>query len=120
MAAGGWFALYSYYRETGEKEILHYLTGWFDSKLDGAFLQKNVNTMCPMLTLSYLAEEIGRTDYLKLCREWHSADPDFSLTHAADSFAMNTKSLSRIFKEEIGENFVDYWPGCGWTRPSAC
>lgn len=38
----------------------------------------------------------------------HYADPDFSLTHAADSFAMNTKSLSRIFKEEIGENFVDY------------
>lgn len=38
----------------------------------------------------------------------HYADPDFSLTHAADSFAMNTKALSRIFKEEIGENFVDY------------
>ncbi|MEK5029982.1 helix-turn-helix domain-containing protein [Paenibacillus sp. FSL R7-0302] len=36
------------------------------------------------------------------------ADPDFSLTHVADSFAMNTKTVSRIFKEEIGENFVDY------------
>ena len=36
------------------------------------------------------------------------ADPDFSLTHVADNFAMNTKTVSRIFKEEIGENFVDY------------
>lgn len=31
----GLFALYSYYRETADEEILHYLTGWFDSKLDG-------------------------------------------------------------------------------------
>lgn len=30
------------------------------------------------------------------------------MTHAADSLAVNTKALSRIFKEEIGENFVDY------------
>jgi unsaturated rhamnogalacturonyl hydrolase len=66
----GLFALYSYYRETGDEEILHYLTGWFDSKLDGGLPVKNVNTMCPMLTLSYLAEETGRADYLKLCREW--------------------------------------------------
>lgn len=31
----GLFALYSYYRENGKEEILQYLTGWFDSKLDG-------------------------------------------------------------------------------------
>lgn len=56
----GLFALSSYYRETGEKEILHCLTGWFDSKLDGGIPVKNVNTMCPLLTLSYLVEETGR------------------------------------------------------------
>lgn len=38
----------------------------------------------------------------------HYANPDFSLTHVSETFEMNTKTLSRIFKEELGENFVDY------------
>ncbi|OKP98748.1 glycoside hydrolase family 88 protein [Paenibacillus sp. P46E] len=50
------FALYSYYRETGDEGIMENLTRWFDSKLDGGIPAKNVNTMCPMLTLSYLAK----------------------------------------------------------------
>jgi len=40
--------------------------------------------------------------------EAHHASPDLSLNHLSDEFRINTKTLSRIFKEEIGENFVDY------------
>ncbi|WP_246096511.1 glycoside hydrolase family 88/105 protein [Paenibacillus sinopodophylli] len=65
------FSLYLYYKETGKQEILDYLCGWFDRQLDGGELPpKNVNTMCPMLTLSCLHEETGNERYLKLCREW--------------------------------------------------
>jgi len=38
----------------------------------------------------------------------HYGDPDFSLTHISEAFDGNAKTISRIFKEEIGEKFVDY------------
>ncbi|WP_172197258.1 glycoside hydrolase family 88/105 protein [Saccharibacillus qingshengii] len=66
----GLFALHGYYRETGDKETLRFLTDWFDARIQEGLPDKNVNTMCPMLTLTYLAEETGRPDYLDLCREW--------------------------------------------------
>ncbi|MDO3412552.1 glycoside hydrolase family 88 protein [Saccharibacillus sp. CPCC 101409] len=66
----GLFALYGYYRETGDGAVLRFLTDWFDARIAEGLPSKNVNTMCPMLTLTYLAEETGRPDYLDLCREW--------------------------------------------------
>ncbi|CAM3629302.1 MULTISPECIES: helix-turn-helix domain-containing protein [Saccharibacillus] len=38
----------------------------------------------------------------------HYGDPDFSLTQISEAFGGNAKTISRIFKEEIGEKFVDY------------
>ncbi|MGO4273847.1 glycoside hydrolase family 88 protein, partial [Paenibacillus sp. TAF58] len=51
----GLFALYSYYKETGKLEIRDELIQWFDKRIEEGLPDKNVNTMCPMLTLSYLA-----------------------------------------------------------------
>jgi unsaturated rhamnogalacturonyl hydrolase len=64
------FAMYNYYRETGDKKILDYLVHWFDHQIAGGLPCKNVNTMCPMLTLSCLYEETGNPEYLPLLREW--------------------------------------------------
>jgi two-component system response regulator YesN len=36
------------------------------------------------------------------------ADPDLSLNHLADKFNLSTRYLSKLFKEEFGEKFVDY------------
>ncbi|OPH49036.1 glycosyl hydrolase family 88 [Paenibacillus ferrarius] len=66
----GLFALYSYYKETGKREIRDELIQWFDRRIAEGLPEKNVNTMCPMLTLSYLAEETGNPQYLELCQEW--------------------------------------------------
>ncbi|MDF2924601.1 MAG: hypothetical protein K0R57_3515 [Paenibacillaceae bacterium] len=38
----------------------------------------------------------------------HFRDPDLSLTQISEAFDINLKTLSRIFKEEFGEKFVDY------------
>ncbi|MEJ8305045.1 helix-turn-helix transcriptional regulator [Saccharibacillus sacchari] len=38
----------------------------------------------------------------------HYGDPDFSLTQISEAFDGNAKTISRIFKEELGEKFVDY------------
>ncbi|MBP1993421.1 helix-turn-helix domain-containing protein [Paenibacillus eucommiae] len=40
--------------------------------------------------------------------EAHFANPDLSLEHLNDEFHLNIKTLSRLFKEEFGEKFVDY------------
>ncbi|WP_217595128.1 glycoside hydrolase family 105 protein [Cohnella sp. GbtcB17] len=66
----GLFSLYLYYKETGDRDLLNYLTSWFDRHLERGLPGKNVNTMCPLLTLSYLYEETGKPDYLKVCEEW--------------------------------------------------
>lgn len=66
----GLFALYSYYKETGNLEIREELAQWFDKRIAEGLPDKNVNTMCPMLTLSYLAEETGNPTYIELCKEW--------------------------------------------------
>ncbi|CAH1202032.1 Unsaturated rhamnogalacturonyl hydrolase YesR [Paenibacillus allorhizoplanae] len=66
----GLFALYSYYKETGNLAIRDELIQWFDKRIAEGLPDKNVNTMCPMLTLSYLAEETGNPTYVALCKEW--------------------------------------------------
>jgi unsaturated rhamnogalacturonyl hydrolase len=86
----GLFSLYLYYKETGNKEILDYLTSWFNRHIERGLPEKNVNTMCPLLTLSYLYEETGDTGYLHICEEWASyaavkmpRTPEFGITHTA-------------------------------------
>ncbi|WNQ13903.1 glycoside hydrolase family 88 protein [Paenibacillus aurantius] len=86
----GLFSLYRYYLETGNESILSYLTGWFDARLKEGLPAKNVNTMCPLLTLSYLYDLTGNPDYLRICEEWASYAADemprtmeFGITHNA-------------------------------------
>ncbi|BBH20285.1 hypothetical protein Back11_16300 [Paenibacillus baekrokdamisoli] len=40
--------------------------------------------------------------------EEHYANPDLSLLHLSEEFHVHMKSISRLFKEEIGENFIDH------------
>ncbi|MFA9558260.1 glycoside hydrolase family 105 protein [Evansella sp. AB-rgal1] len=66
----GLFGLYLYYKKSGNKEIFNYLEGWFERRFQEGLPGKNVNTMCPMLTLTYLYEETENEHYLDLCKEW--------------------------------------------------
>ncbi|RXZ76632.1 glycoside hydrolase family 105 protein [Paenibacillaceae bacterium] len=84
----GLFSLYLHYKETGDKAILNYLTDWFDSRIREGLPGKNVNTMCPLLTLSYLIEETPNEVYMDICREWaaYAANemprtPEAGITH---------------------------------------
>lgn len=63
------FAMYQYYRIQGDSELLTYLEAWFDNHIRKGFPPKDVNNMCPMLTMAYLYEE-GRKDYLPYLEEW--------------------------------------------------
>ena len=64
------FGLYEYYRDSKEERVLSYLLSWFDEHMAKEPPMKNINSCCPLLTLSYLCELTGRQDYLALCKEW--------------------------------------------------
>ena len=64
------FGIYSYYRQTGDQDAKTYLTQWFDKHIAQGLPGKNINSMCPCLTLSYLWEETGKESYLAICCEW--------------------------------------------------
>lgn len=64
------FGLYRTWRETGNDRLLAYIEEWFETRIGEGLPEKNVNTMCPMLTLTYLCELRGRERDIKLCEEW--------------------------------------------------
>lgn len=64
------FGLYEYYRDSGEQAVLNYLLDWFDKHIAEGGIPKNVNSMSPFLTLSYLYEITGKAQYLEMCKEW--------------------------------------------------
>lgn len=43
--------------------------------------------------------------------EENFANPDLSLDHLSDKFLMHAKNISKLFKEEFGENFVEFLIG---------
>ena len=64
------FGLYHLYRDMKKQEILDYLLSWFRDHMKEGLPKKNINTMCPMLTLTYLYEETGDEAFWMLCNEW--------------------------------------------------
>ena len=66
------FALYLHARQTNDKTLMNYLYGWFDAWIEKGLPGKNINSMAPLLTLSFLYEDTKKESYLKICEEWLS------------------------------------------------
>ena len=66
----GLFGLWKLYEKTGKKEYLDILTNYYDQRIKEGLPGKNVNTMAPILALSFLAEHLHRQDYMDVCIEW--------------------------------------------------
>ncbi|WP_462409014.1 beta-galactosidase BglB [Neobacillus sp. Marseille-QA0830] len=66
----GLYGMQKYYAETGKQEVLDFLIDWFDNNIRKGLPAKNVNTMCPLLTLTYVYEYTKQDIYLDICKEW--------------------------------------------------
>ena len=64
------FAMYQYYRESGDRAVLEYLKNWFDRQIAKGLPSQNINTTCPMLTLACIYEEERDEKYLPLLQQW--------------------------------------------------
>ncbi|UVI32638.1 helix-turn-helix domain-containing protein [Paenibacillus spongiae] len=61
--------------------------------------------------MAVLREERQYHSSMKKVREYierHYANPELSLDYLSDQFSINAKYLSQLFKDEFGENFLDF------------
>lgn len=61
------YGLYLYYDKTKDEDVYNYLTDWFDKQIEKGEPSWNVNSLSPLLTLSYLYEISGKQKYLEMC-----------------------------------------------------
>lgn len=65
----GLYGIWLAYKKTGEKRYLDFLTGWAERHLQEAYKQITVNSVAPLLTVSYLYEETKNAEYIKVCTD---------------------------------------------------
>lgn len=66
----GLFGIWKVYKMTEKKEYLEILTNYYDRQLAIGLPSKNVNTVTPLLAMSYIAEDQSNDEYLAVCKEW--------------------------------------------------
>lgn len=69
----GLYGIYQYYQQTGDRAMEAIIDDWFSQQLAQGTPTKNVNTVCPFLTLAYRYEETRNPawrPYLERWAEW--------------------------------------------------
>lgn len=66
----GLYGIYKQYVYNGDESILDYLEQWYDSRIAFGLPQKTVNTVAPLLTLSFLYERRPKEAYRTIMMEW--------------------------------------------------
>ncbi len=66
----GLYGIYQYYRQTGNERMCSIVDDWFSARLEEGTPTKNVNTMCPFLTLAYRYEETRDPRWLPYLERW--------------------------------------------------
>ncbi|NDL61584.1 beta-galactosidase BglB [Acerihabitans arboris] len=69
----GLYGIYQYYQQTGDDRMRAIIDDWFAARLAEGTPTKNVNTVCPLLTLAYRYEDTGNPawrPYLERWAEW--------------------------------------------------
>lgn len=66
----GLYGIYKNYRITKNENALKVVNEWFEARMKEGAPPKNVNTMAPLLTMSYLYEDTKDTKYLAYLEQW--------------------------------------------------
>ena len=66
----GLYGLYKIYEFTQDEHYLDMIEDWFADRIGIGLPDKNVNTVCPLLTMAYLHEIRPRDKYKKIMDEW--------------------------------------------------
>ena len=66
----GLYALWELFRNTNDAKCLDLLIAYYDERISKGLPGKNINTMAPILALSYVAEYTKNDQYMAICLEW--------------------------------------------------
>ncbi len=66
----GLYGLWKLYERNRDPRVLSILTTYYDTQLAGGLPAKNINTVAPLLALSYLYPHVQKEEYLEVCLEW--------------------------------------------------
>lgn len=66
----GLFGVWKLYCQKKDKRYLDILTNYYERQLKIGLPAKNVNTVTPLLAMSYVAEELNEKRYMDICEEW--------------------------------------------------
>ncbi len=66
----GLYGLWKIYAFTGDEKYLDMIENWFKDRIEIGLPDKNVNTVCPLLTMAFLSEKRPRKEYSLIMDEW--------------------------------------------------
>ncbi|MCG6266913.1 glycoside hydrolase family 88/105 protein [Vibrio furnissii] len=66
----GLYGMYKYYQQTNDLNVLNIIDEWFEDRFVEEQATKNVNTVCPFLTLAYRYEETGDQSLIPYLETW--------------------------------------------------
>lgn len=66
----GLYGMYKLYEFTKDEIYLDDIERWFTDRLEIGLPDKNVNTVCPLLTMAFLHELRPRDEYRRIMNEW--------------------------------------------------
>lgn len=66
----GLFGIWKLYKETEDPRYMDILESYYARQLKIGLPAKNINTVTPLLAMSFVAEEKSNALYLDICREW--------------------------------------------------
>ncbi|WP_027695747.1 glycoside hydrolase family 88/105 protein [Vibrio litoralis] len=66
----GLYGMYKYYQQTNDQAVVKIIDDWFKDRFSEEQATKNVNTVCPFLTLAYRYEETGDQSLLPYLETW--------------------------------------------------
>ena len=64
------YGIWKLFNNTKKESYLDIITEYYDLRISYGLPAKNINTVTPLLTLSYLYEYTQRENYLEVCKEW--------------------------------------------------
>ncbi len=66
----GLYGMFKYYQQTNDQSVLNIIDEWFEDRFSEEQATKNVNTVCPFLTLAYRYEETSDQSLLPYLETW--------------------------------------------------
>ncbi|AHF75650.1 Glycosyl hydrolase family 88 protein [Sodalis praecaptivus] len=100
----GLYGIYQYYQQTGDDRMRAIIDDWFTQQLAQGTPTKNVNTVCPFLTLAYRYEETGNPawrPYLERWAEWAMYDMPRTEKQGMQHIVYNNENHQQMWDDTL-------------------